>query len=197
MNLWLLDRSATCRRWPWAAGGMLLAVAALAGCSSDSKSGQAQAARTPVVQVTASAAVQKAVPVQLQANGNAQAYSTVSIMSQVDGQIAQVHFTEGQDVKKGDLLFTLDRGPFEAALRQSEGILARDRAQQLQAQAALAQTRAAEKQAVANLARDQAQLENANVEVRRYKELIDEGAISKEQFDSVRTTANAMEATVQ
>jgi multidrug efflux system membrane fusion protein len=179
------------------AGALLLAVAALAGCSGESKSGQAQAARTPVVQVTASTAVQKAVPVQLSANGNAQAYSTVSIMSQVDGQIAQVHFTEGQDVKKGDLLFTLDQRPFEAALRQAEGIVARDRAQQLQAQAALAQTRAAKKQAEANLARDQAQLENANVEVRRYKELIDEGAISREQFDTVRTTATAAEATVQ
>jgi multidrug efflux system membrane fusion protein len=189
-------RGATRRRWPWAVGGLLLFGAALAGCSGE-PAGQAQAARTPIVQVAASPAVQKAIPVQLTANGSAQAYSTVSIMSQVDGQIAQVHFAEGQDVKKGDLLFTLDQRPFEAALRQAEGILARDRAQQLQAQAALAQTRAAEKQAEANLARDRAQLENANVEVRRYQELIDEGAISKEQFDAVRTTANAMEATVQ
>jgi len=196
MNPRLFDRGAMCRRWPWAAGGLLLAAGALAGCSGES-TGQAQAARPQVIPVTAAAAVQRAVPVQLSANGNAQAYSTVSIMSQVDGQIAQVHFTEGQEVKKGDLLFTLDQRPFEAALRQAEGILARDRAQQLQAQAALAQTRAAEKQAEANLARDQAQLENAKVEVRRYKELIDEGAISKEQFDSVRTTATAAEATVQ
>jgi len=197
MKPWLFVRGAKCRCWPCAAGGLLLAVAALAGCSGDSKSGQAQAARTPVVQVTASTALQKAVPVQLSANGNAQAYSTVSIMSQVDGQIARVHFTEGQDVKKGDLLFTLDQRPFEAAVRQAEGILAKDRAQLLQGQAALAQTRASEKQAEANLARDMAQLENANAEVRRYKELIDEGAISKEQYDQVRTSALAAEATVQ
>jgi multidrug efflux system membrane fusion protein len=193
----LLDGDARCRRWLGTVGGLLLGVATLAGCSGEPNGGQAQAARTPTIQVTASAAVQKAVPIQLAANGTAQAYSTVSVMSQVDGQIAQVHFAQGQDVKKGDLLFTLDQRPFEAAVRQAEGVLARDRAQLLQAQANLAQTRAAEKQAEANLARDMAQFDNDNVEVRRYQELIDEGAISKEQFDAVRTTATAAEATVQ
>jgi multidrug efflux system membrane fusion protein len=197
MNPRLFDTGAGLGRpWGWAAGGLLLLGAALAGCSGE-PAGQAQAARPPIIQVSASPAIQRAVPVQLSANGNAQATSTVNVMSQVDGQIAQVHFTEGQDVKNGDLLFTLDQRPFEAAVRQAEGILAKDRAQLLQAQANLAQTQAAEKQAEANLARDMAQLDNANVEVRRYKELIDDGAISKEQFDSVRTTATAAEATVQ
>jgi membrane fusion protein, multidrug efflux system len=196
MNPWLLDRGVKRRCWLGTAGGLLLVGAALAGCSVE-PAGQAQAARPQTIPVSASPAIQKAVPVQLTANGTAQAYSTVSIMSQVDGQIAQVHFTEGQDVKKGDLLFTLDQQPFEAALRQAQGILARDRAQLLQAQANLAQTRAAEQQAEANLARDMAQLDNANVEVRRYQELITDGAISKEQFDAVRTTATAAGATVQ
>src|SRR5205085_2323841 len=69
-----------------------------------------------------------AVPVTLTVIGNVQAYSTVAIKSQVDGQIVEVHFKEGQTVKKGDLLFTLDPRPYEALLRQAEANLAKDRA---------------------------------------------------------------------
>ncbi|MFI5284619.1 MAG: efflux RND transporter periplasmic adaptor subunit [Candidatus Dormibacterales bacterium] len=141
--------------------------------------------------------VTKSVPVQIRANGSVQAIATVTVMSQVDGQIFRIHFTEGQEVKQGDLLFTLDQRPLEAALGQAEANLGRDTAQLEQAEAALAQSVAAEKQAEANLARDAAQLENANVQARRYKELIDDGAVSKEQYDQVRTTAVAMDATIQ
>jgi multidrug efflux system membrane fusion protein len=121
----------------------------------------------------------------------------VTIKSQVDGQVLRVHFEEGQSVRKGDTLFTLDPAPFEATLRQAQAVLARDTAQLLQAEAALSQSRAGEKQAEANLARDLAQLENAKVQEARYKGLIDEGAISTEQYDTVRTAAIAMAATVE
>ncbi len=102
-----------------------------------------------------------------------------------------------KNVQKGDLLFTLDQRPFQAALDQAEANLGRDIAQLQQAEAAVFQSLAAEKQAEANLARDQAQLENATTQDRRYKELIAEGAISKEQYDQVHTTALAAEATIQ
>jgi len=194
---WLFDAHSDRRPWRLAASGLLLTAAVLAGCSGEPAGGQAQAARPQAIAVTATPALQRTVPVELRANGAAQAYATVSVMSQVDGQIAQVHFAEGQIVKQGDPLFTLDQRPFEATLRQAEGLLGRDQAQLLQAQAALAQSQAAERQAEANLARDMAQLDNANVEVRRYQALIDDGAISREQFDSVRTAAAAMQATVQ
>lgn len=178
---------------------LLAAVAILVGCSgSPSERADAKASPAgPAIPVGVSPVITKSVPVQLRANGTVQAIATVTIMSQVDGQIFRIHFTEGQDVKHGDPLFTLDQRPFEATLGQAEGNLARDAAQLQQAEAALAQSVAAEKQAEANLARDAAQLEYANAQARRYKELIDDGAISKDQYDQVRTAALAMEATIQ
>jgi multidrug efflux system membrane fusion protein len=178
---------------------LLLAAAGLGGCSGE-KSGQAQAkgaAAREGVPVTVDTAVSKSVPVQIRAIGTVQAYATVTLKSQLDGEVARIHFSEGQEVKKGDLLFTLDRRPLEATLQQVEANLARDRAQFEQAQAVVAQTMAAEKQAEANLARDTAQFENAAAQARRYKGLMDEGAISKELYDQVRTNAAALEATIQ
>ena len=184
-------------RISWAA--VLAVVAALSGCSGEppTRADAKTPSTVPAVPVAASAAVSKPVPVQVRANGTVQAMASVTVMSQVDGQIARTHFSEGQDVKTGDLLFTLDQRPFEAALSQAQANLARDTAQLQQAEAALAQSVAAEKQAQANLARDTAQQENANVQVRRYQGLIQDGAISKEQYDQVRTAALAMDATIQ
>ena len=184
--------------WPvlilWGAllvGGLAL----LASCSERNASGKP--GPPPGVPVTAATVIQRDVPLEVQAIGTVQAYSSVTIMSQVDGQVSRVHFAEGQDVKKGEPLFTLDQRPFQATLQQAEANRARDVAQLQQAEAALGQSQAAEQQAEANRARDMAQLENANIQERRYKELIDDGAISKEQYDQVRTTALSMEATVQ
>jgi multidrug efflux system membrane fusion protein len=171
----------------------------LTACSAD-PSAPADATATPTpeaVPVGVTAAVMKAVPLQVRANGTVQAMTAVTINSQVDGEIASIHFSEGQDVQKGDLLFTLDQRPFEATLRQAQANLTRDAAQLQQAEAALAQSRASEKQAEANLARDLAQLDNANAEVRRYRSLNDDGAVSQEQYDQVRTSALAMTATVE
>ncbi|PYN55440.1 MAG: efflux RND transporter periplasmic adaptor subunit [Candidatus Rokuibacteriota bacterium] len=117
------------------------------------------------------------------ARGNAQAYTTVGIKSQVNGQIVDVHFKEGQDVRRNDLLFTIDPRPFEAALRQTE--------------AALLQRQAEVQQAQANLERDLAQLENAKVQERRYRDLVDRELIAREQYDQLRTNWATLEATVQ
>ena len=145
--------------------GVLLLVAAVGlwACSNE-KSGQAQAkgaAGREGVPVTIDTAVSKPVPVQIRAIGTVQAYASVTLKSQLDGEVARIHFSEGQEVKKGDLLFTLDQRSLEATLRQAEANLARDTAQLAQTEAVVAQTMAAEKQAEANLARDRAQLENA------------------------------------
>jgi multidrug efflux system membrane fusion protein len=149
------------------------------------------------VPVTAATVAQRDVPVQVRAIGNVQAISAVTIKSQVDGQVLLVHFEEGQSVRKGDILFTLDPAPFEATLRQAKATMARDTAQLLQAEAAVSQSRAAEKQAEANLARDTAQMENAKAQERRYQSLIDDGAVSTELYDTVRTAAAALAATVE
>jgi membrane fusion protein, multidrug efflux system len=162
---------------PWAVASALL----LAGCS-DNAAGKARV-QVPPVPVMVSDAVEKTLPVQLTAVGNAQAYTTVGIKSQVTGQIMEVRFKEGQDVKKGDLLFVIDPRPFEAALRQAE--------------AALGQRQAEVQQAQANLERDQAQLDNAKVQERRYRDLVDRELIAREQYDQLRTNWAALEATVQ
>ena len=169
------------------------------GCSKG-ESNSSQTKGSPArngVPVTIETAARKTVPVQIRVIGTVQAYASVTLKSQLDAEVAQIHFSEGQAVKKGDLLFTLDRRPWEAALSQAEANLGRDTAQLQQAEAAVAQTMAAEKQAEANLARDTAQLQNALAQLRRYQGLMDEGAISKELYDQVRTNAAALEATTQ
>ena len=65
-------------------------------------------------------AVQKSVPLQIRAVGNVEPYATVSIKSQVTGVLQKAHFKEGQDVKNGQLLFTIDARPLEAALMRTE-----------------------------------------------------------------------------
>ena len=192
--------TAASRRLRVLCGAVILLCALCVGACSKGESNQDRArngAARDGVPVAVDTAVSKSVPIQVRAIGTVQAYASVTLKSQLDAEIAQIHFTEGQAVKKGDLLFTLDQRPWVAALRQAEANLGRDTAQLQQAEAAVAQTMAAEKQAEANLARDNAQLENAQTQLRRYKGLIDDGAISKELYDQVRTNASALEATVQ
>jgi membrane fusion protein, multidrug efflux system len=207
-NLWNLAKSAAgtgvrpaaAPRLRAGAGVLVMLAGALLGGCSDKGSGQAQAkgsAAREAIPVSVETALSKSVPVQVRAVGTVQAYASVTLKSQLDGEVARIHIVEGQEVKKGDLLFTLDQRPWEAAVSQIEANLGRDTAQLAQAEAAVAQTMAAEKQAEANLARDTAQLENARTQVRRYKGLIDDGAISKELYDQVSTSAAAMEATTQ
>lgn len=142
----------------------VLLMSVLSACSGK----ESQPPRKPSVPVSAAEAVQKTVPVQIRAVGNAEPYSTVSVKSQVGGILTRVHFREGQDVRKGDPLFSIDSRPYEAALRQAE----------------------------ANLAKDTAQLENARVEVRRYEELVRKGYVAQEQYDQIRTNAATLEAVV-
>ena len=159
-------------RHPWVAVFVVL-IGAIVGYNQISsgigkkperRSGARQAVPVEVARVT-----QKTIPIQLRAVGNVEAYSTVSIKSQITGSLTQVHFKEGRDVKKGDLLFTVDPRPFEAALKQAE----------------------------ANLARDTAQYENALQQARRYGELVKKQYVSQEQYDQIRTNAGALEAVVQ
>ena len=138
------------------------------GCSSK----KAESQGIPpgyAVPVTTATATLATVPVQVHAIGNVEAHSTVSVKAQVAARVEKAYFTEGQDVRKGDLLFTLDRRPYDTALQQAE----------------------------ANLAKDQAQLENARAEAERYTKLFQEGIVSKEQYDSMRTNADALAASVR
>jgi multidrug efflux system membrane fusion protein len=179
------------------AGLLLAALTGLTGCSESPKAGaQARPAAPPPVPVGAGTAEQRDVPVQVITVGTVQAYTTVGVKSQVAGQIVRVHFAEGQEVKQGQPLFTIDPRPFEASLRQIEATLSRDRAQQRSAEAALAQRQAEVTQALANLERDTAQAENAKVQEQRYRLLAERELVAREQYDTVRTAMTALEATL-
>jgi multidrug efflux system membrane fusion protein len=166
----------------------------LVACSAETKIGEKP---HPGIPVRVGTVLQKNVPVQLRAIGSVEAYSTVSIKSMVGGEIYKAHFKEGQEVKKDDLLFTIDPRPFEAALKQAEANLGRDTAQVGQVEANLAKDMAQVSQAEANLAKDLAQAENARKDASRYKYLVEKGYVAHEQYDQVRTNAEALEATVR
>jgi membrane fusion protein, multidrug efflux system len=174
---------------------MLLTVT-LAGCSGD-KAESKQSQRRPAVPVAVAPVEQKTIPLQIQAIGTVEAYSVVSVKAQVGGELMRVHIKEGQDVVKGDRLFTIDPRPYEAALAQAEANVARDRVQVQQARAVLERDQAKVSQARAGLQRDQAQAENARVQERRYADLLKRDLISREQYDGIRTTAESLSATVK
>src|SRR5262249_3459636 len=137
-------------------------AAGLGACSREGSEPKA-ATRTPAVPVAVAPVEQKAVPLLVQAIGTAEAYSVVSIRAQGGGELLRVHITEGQDVRKGDVLFTIDPRPFEATLAQAQANLARDVGQEQQARATLERDRARVNQTRAALARDQAQATNAEI----------------------------------
>src|SRR5208337_2891304 len=147
---------------------VFLLLAMLSVLSSCSSGANGKRVTPQVVPVLAAAAVQKDVPVRLTAIGNVEAYSTVDVNSRIGGQLVRVHFKEGHDVNKGDILFTIDPRPYEVALKQAE----------------------------ANLVRDTAQMDNARQQERRYQELLKKGYVSQADYDQMRTNADALEATV-
>ncbi|MHB8301342.1 MAG: MdtA/MuxA family multidrug efflux RND transporter periplasmic adaptor subunit [Acidobacteriaceae bacterium] len=121
------------------------------------------------VPVEASRVEQKDLPVYLDGLGTVTAYNTVTVNSRVPGQIVQVNFKEGQNVRKGDLLIVIDPAPYKAALDQAKG----------------------------QLVRDQAQLEDYQLELARYKSLYREGVYSKEQLDAEQGLYGQYLGTVQ
>lgn len=143
----------------------LCSLLVLAGCAE-------KAAPAPVadaVPVMAAKAVVKAMPVELRAIGTGEAFKTVSVESQVAGIVSAVHYQQGQYVKQGELLVSLDDRPFIAALKQAQ----------------------------ATLAKDKAAAELAKVEVERYSKLAQAGVVPKEQYDQQRATYDAAQAAVQ
>ena len=145
-----------------------LAALALAACSP--KNGNPAAARPSLAApVSVAKAAAKDMPLQVKAIGSVQAYSFVQVKAQVAGPLTGVFFREGQDVKKGDLLFKIDPRPYEIALKQADSILAKDRAL----------------------------LQNAEEEVRRFTDLVGKDYVTKESYDQLRVNADVLKATVQ
>lgn len=140
----------------------LWVVVALSACAKDSPP------PTPPVPVTVGTAETRAVPFDLAANGTVEPMQTVAILPQVSGPIMRIAFREGDNVRKGQVLFQLDPRPFQAALAQAEGILQRDRAQAL----------------------------NAAQEAKRYASLAEKEYVTAQQYAAAQTTAAANTATL-
>jgi membrane fusion protein, multidrug efflux system len=155
------------------------------GCGDRSSPSERQArgGTRAAVPVTVGQVSKKNVPIDIQAVGTVEASSTVTVKSQVTGELMQVFFREGDFVKKGDELFKVDSRTFEAQLNQAQANLAKN-------EAALAQIEA-------NLARDTAQLKYLKSESARSQSLLDKHLISKEQAEQSSSSAEAAEATVR
>jgi multidrug efflux system membrane fusion protein len=121
------------------------------------------------VPVLAAQSVQRDLTIQLPAVGHVEPVATVTVKAQVGAQLSEAHFTKGQDVKKGDLLFTLDARPYKAALAKEE----------------------------ANLARDEIEERKAQQDNTRYTDLNSRQVVSKDEFERIRTTALSKAAQLQ
>ena len=157
-----------------------VAAVSLTGCGKQ----QAQSpGGMPPVPVSVAVAAQEPMPVEVRAIGTVEPASTVQIKSQVAGELTAVHFTEGRDVNKGDLLLEIDARPYRDALAQAEAASAKDRALLAQAQA--------------NLGRDQAQAKSAEADAHRYEELAKEQVASTMQATQQRAAADAAHESVR
>lgn len=145
---------------------LALALAANAGACSrgDAKGGRGGGA----VPVRASVAVERDVPVEVRAVGKIVSSESVAIRAQVSGTLVAAHFTEGQLVKKGDLLLEIDRRPFQAAVSE----------------------------AAARLQQDRARAENARDDANRYAGLVEKEYVTRQQYEAAKANAVALEAQV-
>ena len=152
-------------------GLILLFGVCLSSCGgSDPKPGSARANVAPVVPVSVATAERRDMPFYLTGLGSVTAYYTVSVKSRVDGELMQVNFKEGQDVKSGDLLAVIDPRPYQVALEQAQ----------------------------ATLFRDQALLRDAQLNYERFKGLLgSSGAMSQQQVDTQQATVDQLEGTVR
>jgi multidrug efflux system membrane fusion protein len=147
----------------------LTAFVFLGACSGGPSAEEPKSKEKPAVPVTVASVFTKDVPVQVTSVGNVEAYSTVAVKSRVSGELVGVHFQEGQEVKEGDLLFTIDKAPYEVALKEAQARLERD-------------------QALARKARD---------DVRRNMPLAEKDIVSRQSLDQYVSTAEAAEALVK
>jgi membrane fusion protein, multidrug efflux system len=140
--------------------------------SSESKAAPAPGGRAAAlgpVSVAVTAALKQNIPYYLSGLGTVNPFNTVTVKSRVDGQLEKVNFTEGQFVHEGDLLAQIDPRPFQVALEQMEG----------------------------QLARDQAQLNNARVDFKRYDQLQKEGVIASQQVDTQNAQVGQLEGALR
>ena len=158
---------------------LLIATAILTGCSNQAQ----QNFERPPAPVVVSTALSQDVSNYMDALGKIVARETVAIQPQVSGRITKIHFTDGANVRRGQLLFTVDPRPFEANLKQAQANLAKDAA--------------AKKQAEANLAREVAREKWGLTQVERYRLLVEQGVVPREQYQQLRADYDSLKANTE
>src|SRR3954447_279369 len=148
------------------------------GCANKA----AQSFNRPPAPVSATAAVAQDVPAYLDAIGKTVAREVVSVQPQVAGRITQINFTDGADVKKGQLLFTIDTRPFEANVKQAQATYSKDEA--------------VKRQAEANLTKEIAQAKWGETQVKRYRTLVESGVVAREQYEEFKANQESLDANV-
>ena len=170
----MLVKTSSCFRLSLCIGFLALVAAFLSGCGNSSvkaSSGKGSRPGAGLAMPVAVAAVEtRDLPVYLDGLGSVEAFYTVLVKTRVDGQLVQVNFKEGQEVKKGDLLVVVDPRPYEVALAQAQANLAKDVA--------------AQKDAKVNLDRDKALYENG-------------GVVSKQQLDTQASLVGQLDGSIQ
>jgi membrane fusion protein, multidrug efflux system len=148
---------------------VLTAILFTAGCGNKGQTqGTGGSGGRPPAPVVVASVEQRDIPLQIRAIGNVEAYQTVQVRSQVNGQIQKIFFKEGEDVRERQPLFQLDPRPFRADLEK----------------------------AIGQMKHDEAQAEHSRLQVDRYSGLEQEGVVSHEQADQMRTQAKADAAAV-
>ena len=160
--------------------GILLAVSVLCAILASCVNKAQPNFKRPPAPVVVSTAVSQNVSNYMDALGKIVAREVVSIQPQVSGRIEKIHFTDGANVKKGQLLFTIDPRPFDASLKQAQANLAKDVA--------------AKKQAEANLAREVARENWGRAQAERYRTLVEQGVVAREQYEQIRTDYDTLKA---
>ncbi len=150
-------------------GLALVSCAVLAGCGSQSAKNAKASGPPPAIPVGVATVKQGNFDVYLNGLGSVQAFYTVSLKTRIDGQIMQVNFREGQEVKEGELLIVIDPRPYQVALDVAK----------------------------ANLAKDEAQLTNAKVQYERNKVLYEQGVIAKQDLDTLQASFGTYEGTIE
>jgi len=151
------------------AGAGVAAYLGLARGLFSASAPQAPRSAAPAIPVMASKVARRDIPIELTGLGTVQALNSVLVRSRVDGQIVKINFSEGKDVRAGDVLVEIDPAPFEAALAQAQ----------------------------ANKLKDEALLDNARLDLDRATRLAKTGATSGQQLDTAKSSVAQLEASVK
>lgn len=149
--------------------GVLWLAVAVAGCRGGPSSDASDGGARPAVPVRVGTVTREPAPVELRATGRVDPLETVGVKAQVGGVLTRVHVNEGDEVRTGELLLTIDPRPYEAAVLQAEAALARDEAQAAQ----------------------------ARHDAARYATLVTKGYVTRQQYTQSLSTATALEAGVR